>query len=270
MSQSPVVRTHGKTAGTRQRASGLMRAFLIFGALVWAFGLPSAFAQQLDLEPSAQPVKTTQKHSATQRVDRYVPPGFLRQMPEEGTSTSSPDNGTNASVGNAPAPGGISYGGAAPLKATVTRTLYLPPAMYGQWNVSGTLLETNAPNLFSPTVNDIWLLAREGDQVTVTNPVNGAYATINVDKAEGDRATFHRTGTAGKHAIFQETPTITVNGDRFSGQSFNRVQNIRNGQVTEELYGIYHLEATRISAARIRFHPEAEQQDLDFQIEEVH
>ena len=158
----------------------------------------------------------------------------------------------------------------APLTATVTKTLYLPPAMYGQWNVAGTLLKTNAPDAFSPSVNDIWQLDREGDKVTVTNPANGAYATINVDMVDGEQATFHRSGTVGKHGIYQEIPTITVQGDTFSGQSLNKVQEIKNGQVVSEIYGLYRLEATRISAGRTRFHPENDQQAPDLEIEEIH
>jgi len=262
--------------GVRRRSA----RYLGLAALsVFALSFSDLFlanAQQLELDPVLRAKKPAATAGASHSVERYVPPGFLRQTPVPVGPTGSADAGMSQFA--KPAPGAqppivttnSAYSGEVPLTATVTHTLYLPPAMYGQWTVTGTLMETNAPDLFSPTVSDIWLLERAGNQVTVTNPVNGAFAAINVDKTEGDEATFHRSGTAGRHAIFQEIPTITVHGDRFSGQSLNKVQTIRDGQVTHEVYGVYHLEATRISAARTRFHPEAEQQHPDFQIEEVH
>lgn len=232
------------------------------------------FAQQLDTGTLALPRKASLK--SAHPMERYIPPGFgvatptvvKPTTPFPSASAGSPDTSNGNANPDIPS-NPVAYNGSQPLTATVTHTLYLPPAMYGQWNVSGTLMETNAPDLFSATVNDIWLLERTGDQVTVTNPVNGAYATINVDKAEGNQAMFHRTGTVGPHSIFQEIPTITVHGDTFNGQSVNKIQEIRNGQVVAEVYGLYHLEATRLSAASVRFHPETEQRGPDLQIEEV-
>jgi|GEM_PF-2616957 len=227
-------------------------------------------AQQLDTDTLSG---IHSKHSATiqnRPLERYIPPGFNAPSPSTGMSPAIP-SAKPATSGDSTvtSPSATGFTETQPLTASVTHTLYLPPAMYGQWNVTGTLMQTNAPDQFSPQVNDIWLLEREGNQVTVTNPVNGAYATVSIDKTEGDQATFHRSGTAGDHAVFQEIPTITVHGDSFSGQSLNKIQKLRNGQVTAEIYGLYHLEATRISAGRTRFHPDTEQQSPDLQIEEI-
>lgn len=245
--------------------------------LITTLGLLGLFpalglAQQLDT--GTQPQQAKGAHPRV--IERYIPPGFQRKAMDyteapvssesAGAYYSPSTSGMNSHTQSAPIPN-VSMGKA--LTASVTHTLYLPPAMYGEWNVIGTLIESNDPDFFTPNVSDIWLLEREGDQVTVTNPVNGANAAINVDKAEGNQATFHRSGTAGRHAIYQEIPTITVHGDTFSGQSLNKLQNIKDGQVVREIYGIYRLEATRISTARARFRPETEQQDPDLEIEEV-
>lgn len=157
-----------------------------------------------------------------------------------------------------------------PLTATVSKTLYLPPAMYGEWSVTGTLMETNAQDFFSPVVNDIWILDRVDDQVMISNPANGATAAINVDKVDGNSATFHRAGPAGRNRFFQEIPTIVVNGDTLTGRSVNKLAVVKNGEMTREYYAIYNLQAERIGAARARFKPEAEWQGPDIQIEDVH
>jgi hypothetical protein len=250
------------------------KGIALFSCLGISWGMlgvfPSAgFAQQLDTEQ--RPFKS---YAASARsVERYIPPGFQSKALHHANASgqigtvSERKATTNQSANSVAMP---DFSMAKPLTATVTHTLYLPPAMYGEWNVTGTLIESNAPDLFTPNVSDIWLLEREGSQITVTNPVNGANAAISVDKAEGDQATFHRSGTAGKHAIYQEIPTITVHGDTFNGQSLNKIQQIKNGQILSEVYGVYRLEATRISAARARFHPESQQQDPDLEIEEVH
>jgi hypothetical protein len=40
--------------------------------------------------------------------------------------------------------------------------------------------------------------------------------------------------------------------------------------VVSEIFGLYRLEATRISAGRTRFHPETDQQAPDLEIEDIH
>ncbi len=259
--------SRGKNSGKRSlTASGLICLMCLIPL--------RAPAQQLDL--GTRPAK--QSTSGSRALDRYIPPdlppAFLRKSTDTRSTKPHPTTGqsTRITMPRSPIRSSIPQTPAesAPvLSATVTHTLYLPPAMYGEWNVSGRLIETNAPDLYSPNSNDIWLLEREGNEITVTNPTNGARASISVDRADGNQATFHRSGTAGDHAIYQEIPTITVNGDQFSGKSLNKIQTIKNGQVVDEVYGIYQLEATRINAARTRFRPETDQQEPDLQIDEI-
>ncbi len=155
-----------------------------------------------------------------------------------------------------------------PLQVTVTKTLYLPPAMYGQWNVTGVLKETNAPEFFRSLINDIWVLERVGDQVIVSNPTNGASAAIQVDKVEGETATFFRMVTVGNKVMY-ERPTITVNRDSLFGISINQFDQVRNGRVVQSRYGKYELEAHRIGGARLQFKPEVDAGEPDIEIEEV-
>lgn len=215
-------------------------------ALVWGlYGTGSlAQAQQLDLEfLHRKPAPEQPKPS-----DLVTP---LREMTQSEPQTSPiqlPSGGT-------------------PLKAGISKTLYLPPAMYGQWSVTGTVRETNISNL-DPVAVDIWVLQREGDAVTVTNPVNGATATVNVEAVEGNTATFHRGGQSDR-LTKTETVTLTVNGNYLYGKNLRREEISKNGKVVKIRYALFDLQGTRISGASAVFKPEILHGGPDIEIEPV-
>lgn len=157
--------------------------------------------------------------------------------------------------------------GMKPLTASVSKTLYLPPAMYGQWTVTGTVRETNISNLV-PMATDIWVLQREGDAVTITNPSNGASAAVNVEKVEGNTATFQRSGQSGR-MLRSETVTLTVNGDQLYGRNLRREEVTKNGRVVKVNYALFELQGVRISGASALFRPEAMDSGPDIEIEEM-
>jgi hypothetical protein len=155
----------------------------------------------------------------------------------------------------------------APLTATVSKTLYLPPALYGQWSVTGTLLETNVPDTY-PVSNNIWILERIEDRVFISNPENGASASIDVKAAQGNTATFLKRNELGR-VVVSETVTLTVEGDHFSGQNRSKREYFKEGKLTKTQYALFRLNGTRISGARTRFRPEAVEEGPDLQIEDV-
>lgn len=223
----------------KRLAAGLLTLLLLTG---------SSLAQQLDLD--ILPDKPPAKKPASKSPSSAIPPSIMDSAsPEEALPSMEPGSGK-------------------PLSITISKTLYLPPAMYGQWSVVGNLLEANA-DFFNPTVNDIWVLQREGDQVVVENPANGAKAAINVDRVDGATAVFHRTVPAGRNKIYLENPTITVTGDNLVGHSVNRVRYMKDGKVTREYYAVYRLQAQRISGARVQFRPESTAGGPDIEIEDV-
>ena len=62
------------------------------------------------------------------------------------------------------------------LQAEVAKSQYLPPDLYGQWQIEGHLIETNAPYAYAPVIHEIWLLQQQGDHVVLANPISGASA----------------------------------------------------------------------------------------------
>lgn len=155
----------------------------------------------------------------------------------------------------------------APLTATVSKTLYLPPAMYGQWSVTGNLMNTNVSDTY-PVSNNIWLLERVGDEVIITNPENGASASINVTEADGNSATFLKRNSLGRVTV-SETVTITVDGDRFSGQNLMKREYMKDGQVTKTQFALFHLNGVRLGGASAHFKPEREDAEPMFEIKDV-
>lgn len=178
-------------------------------------------------------------------------------------------NPSPAKAQTLPAKGSSKYATSKPLSVTVTKSLFLPPEMYGHWSVSGFLEETNAPDFFNPTVHDIWILDRTEDQVILSNPATGASASVQVDKVHGNTATFHRMVTVDQKKLFYEMPTITVAGDTLSGITFNKYQRVRNGQVVRSYFAKYRLEARRVGDSRTKFKSEEEQENLDFEVEDI-
>lgn len=139
------------------------------------------------------------------------------------------------------------------LRAGVSKSLYLPDDMYGYWSVTGTLLETNAPGSFNQILHDIWVLEEVGDEVRISNPVTGASASVNVEKVEGNTATFHRTFVSRGGRVFFEMPTVTVFGDILNGSTINQFRFLKNGKVSQSYYAKYRLDARRIGGEKIRF-----------------
>ena len=102
------------------------------------------------------------------------------------------------------------------LTGIVSEVQELPQGMYGVWKVTGTILETNSPEMYLKNTNDTWLLRKDGSFVTLINPENGASATITVNEVHNDTATFTRKYVGfGQNEV--ERVTITLDGDSFHG-----------------------------------------------------
>lgn len=154
-----------------------------------------------------------------------------------------------------------------PLSASISKSLYLPPDMYGHWSVTGTLIDASSNSRFNPIVHDIWILEKQGDQIVVTNPVTNASASIEVDKVDGNTATFHRM-MVNDNKVVLEMPTLTVEGDSLTGINIYKSQRIKNGKIVKSYYGKYRLEAKRIGRSRVKFRDDNGLRP-QFEIEEV-
>lgn len=153
-------------------------------------------------------------------------------------------------------------------RLNVVQDQYLPPAMYGTWNIRATVLKTTAPPWFySPAANEIWALQKEQDAVTLTNVVTHATASILVDKVDGDTATFHHEAKIPTRKMkILEVPTITVNGDKLSGINRQKifVYN-RQGEVLQSYDVDIHVSGQRLAGAQVTF-GNPENRPLEFEV----
>ncbi|MBK8190176.1 MAG: hypothetical protein IPK79_06960 [Vampirovibrionales bacterium] len=145
---------------------------------------------------------------------------------------------------------------AAPFKLEARQSNFLPPAMYGQWSVTATLISADFDAGLSPVAHDIWLLERDGDSVTLTNPATGATASVSVDLVQGDTATFHHTvALSGGRRYLLERPTVTVSGDRLYGETVHEYTIFQRfgGGAPRMYHARFRIEAERLAPARAQW-----------------
>lgn len=132
------------------------------------------------------------------------------------------------------------------LECSVSINQNLPEEFYGMWSVTSTLLETNSPYLFNKKTSDIWVLKRENNQITLSNPVTGASSSITIEEVEGKTAIFSRKKET-PFLIETETPKITVEGDSFYGTDELILNHYKNGKQYKTNIVKYKIKGTRIS-----------------------
>ncbi len=140
-------------------------------------------------------------------------------------------------------------------KLNATKTLNLPPAMYGLWSIMARVVKSTAPiGIYSPDASEIWDLYKENDQIYLKNVVTNAIANIHVDQVQGDTATFHHSAsTDDERMTVIETPTITVLGNKLNGINRQEIRLFRRGK----LMAVYHLEVqlqgSRLAGSKVLF-----------------
>lgn len=138
------------------------------------------------------------------------------------------------------------------LKGNIAQAQYLPSEYYGTWQVTQTLLSTNAFSSFKQRAVDIWILEYVGDRVRLSNPDTGAQAYVTVKQIVNNSATFTREGSRN-NLIEIETPTIAVNGNYFSGQNYYQIRYIINNKIVRVDEAVFRIEAIKIAGPSIKF-----------------
>ena len=222
----------------------ILSVLCVWGFISFAVGAPG-FAQELDLTP----------YKPQPKSGGITPASAIPSDPE-------------------PSPPGqveLPLTGGTPFSATITKSLYLPPAMYGFWSVTSHLTQTDTEGYFAASTRDIWNLEQAGNEVVISNPDNGASATIHVTEVSGSHAIFHRTGVAGKGKIYSETVDIVVHNDTLNGSMLSKLEVIKDGRVVRSVSGRYLVQAQRITEGRTKFIPPGASgnPDPDFTIEDI-
>ncbi len=127
----------------------------------------------------------------------------------------------------------------------------LPQEFYGTWTVVSMLVETNNPELFRMRSSDIWTFERTGDVITLSNPINGASASITVKEVKGKTATFTRV-SEDETSYEIETPKITVEGDSFYGTDQIIIEHFKNGKRIKTDRVKYKVKGHKISGPTLK------------------
>lgn len=138
------------------------------------------------------------------------------------------------------------------LRGNVAQSQYLPSEYYGTWQVTQTLLSTNAFSSFKQRAVDIWILEYVGDRVRLSNPDTGAQAYVTVKQIVNNSATFTRESSIKDH-IEIETPTIAVKGNYFSGQNYYQIRYIVNNAIVRIDEAVFRIDAVKIAGPSIKF-----------------
>lgn len=128
----------------------------------------------------------------------------------------------------------------------------VPTGFYGSWQVMAVRVQTTNTNMFVPYSTEIWNLSKDGNVITLENPISGASASITIKDATKETFTFQRITGNKKEETVTETATLTLNGDSFFGNDTMVVRTYQNGQLVKTENVKYKLQARKISGSNIK------------------
>ncbi len=128
----------------------------------------------------------------------------------------------------------------------ISLTDNVPTEFFGDWKVVSVCTKSTNTEYFDSTSVDIWRLTRNGDTITLTNPMSGARADVQVNDVKGNTVKFEKKSYFPDEESI-ETPILTLQGDNFFGVDKISIKTYKNGKLIKEDYVEYKVKGTRIS-----------------------
>lgn len=128
----------------------------------------------------------------------------------------------------------------------VAEEKFLPPELYGTWQVNQTLITTNAPYRFRKKTSDIWILQQIGQKIRLYNPDTRAQSIITVNMVHENTATFTCSLTNG-NKVEAEQPTIKVIKDEFFGKNIYQIRYYDGEKVILIEKALFEIYAKKLS-----------------------
>lgn len=132
------------------------------------------------------------------------------------------------------------------INGSVSLTDKLPDELFGSWRVEAVCIKTTNQEYFELASVDIWTLSRNGETVTLSNPISGARADISVNDIKGKTVKFIKKSFYGDEESI-ETPILTLQGDNFTGIDKINIKTYEKGKLIREDYVEYKVRGTKIS-----------------------
>lgn len=132
----------------------------------------------------------------------------------------------------------------------VSMTDKVPTEFFGDWKVVSYCTKSTDKEYFGSTSVDIWTLKRNGDTITLMNPLSGARADVTVDDVKGKTVKFEKKSYFPDEESL-ETPILTLQGDNFTGVDKISIKTFKDGKLIKEDYVEYKVKGTKISGSPI-------------------
>lgn len=132
----------------------------------------------------------------------------------------------------------------------VSMTDKVPTEFFGDWKVVSYCTKSTNNEYFGSTSVDIWTLKRNGDTITLMNPLSGARADVTVDDVKGKTVKFEKKSYFPDEESL-ETPILTLQGDNFTGVDKISIKTFKDGKLIKEDYVEYKVKGTKISGSPI-------------------
>jgi len=116
------------------------------------------------------------------------------------------------------------------LKSSVSYFKDLPKDFYGKWAIKSTRQTTTNPELFGEESIDIWVFSKDGQNITLSNPMTGATASILVEEVSDKHAVFSRQKRKPE-ALETEIVELTADGDRIYGEDKQIIKYISQNKI---------------------------------------
>ena len=136
------------------------------------------------------------------------------------------------------------------LKAGVSLSDQVPKGFFGTWKIKSVMTYTNNKKMFNEVTTDYWNLSKEGDVITLSNPMSGAEASVTLEDVKGNQIKFSHV-VASNNAKMFETPTLTLNGENFYGTDKIVIEKYKNGEKISSDVVMYDISATKITGRDI-------------------
>lgn len=137
------------------------------------------------------------------------------------------------------------------LKAGVSLSDQVPKGFFGSWKITSVMTYSNNSKIFNEVTTDYWNLSKQGDVITLSNPLSGAEASVTLEDVKGNQIKFTHV-TEGRNARMTETPTLTLNGENFSGTDKIIIEKYKYGEKISTDVVVYKITASKLSGNSVR------------------
>ena len=131
------------------------------------------------------------------------------------------------------------------IEGGVSMSDQVPTGFFGDWRVVSVCTKSTDKELYGTKSIDIWTLSRQGDIITLRNPISGARADITVNDVKGTTVKFEKRNYYPDEESI-ETPILTLQNDNFTGVDRIRIKTLKNGELIKEDYVEYEVRGTKM------------------------